>query len=155
MRIVRGAVESSGSRTGTSIRSRSIRSTAGALQTTLMTPSFERQRFGLTFLAAQIRLCAVGAVLRSTYLDRPVWDGVRLSADQLFTVAPVAGSVQFMTSHITQSDNRKLPDAVFGSAQLIGDRGQDGILRACVRAESPHDVDCHVLVYAQIQVRMV
>jgi hypothetical protein len=96
----------------------------------------------------------LGAILRSSYLDHPVWDGVRLSGPRPFTVIPIPGSVQYMSSSIAESDQKRLPDALFGTAQLIGDKGQDGILRACAKPGDPKSVDCHLLIYAQVQVHM-
>lgn len=97
----------------------------------------------------------LGAILRSASLDHPVWDGVRITGSRPFTVTPIPGSVQYMTSHITQSDEMRLPDAVFGTAQLIGDNGQDGILRACAKTGDPNSANCQVIVYAQVQVHML
>lgn len=97
----------------------------------------------------------IGSILRSTYLDHPVWDGVRLTGAKPFRVTPVPGSVQYMTAHIAESDGKHLPDSVFGTAQQIGDLGQDGVLRACAKADDIKSADCHVLVYAQVQVDMI
>lgn len=96
----------------------------------------------------------LGTILRSTYLDHPVWDGVQLIGPRPFTVKAIPGSVQYMSSQIVQSDERRLPDSVFETAQLIGDKGQDGILRACAKAGDPTSVKCHLLIYAQVQVSM-
>lgn len=96
----------------------------------------------------------VGAVLRSTHLDHPVWDGVLLRGVRPFTVTPIPGSVQYMSSFIGQSDGKRLPDAVFHIAQLIGDKGQDGVLRACFKPGDTEAPSCHILIYAQVQVQM-
>lgn len=58
-----------------------------------------------------------------------------------------------MSSQIVQSEER-LPDSVFETAQLIGDKGEDGILLAGAKACDSTSVDCHVLIYAQVQVSM-
>ena len=59
-----------------------------------------------------------------------------------------------MSSFIGQSDEKRLPDTVFTTAELIGDKGQDGILRACAKPGDTQAPSCHILIYAQVQVRM-
>jgi len=58
-----------------------------------------------------------------------------------------------MSSQIVQSEKR-LADSAFETAQLIGEKGQDGILLACAKAGDLTSVDCRVLINAQVQVSM-
>lgn len=42
----------------------------------------------------------VGMILRSSYLDHPIWDGVGPTETRSFKVTPVPGSVEYMSSGI-------------------------------------------------------
>lgn len=97
------------------------------------------------------RSLRIGAVLRSASTS-VVWDGVRFVANDSFTIRPVPGSVQYMSPTITQDENRRLGDEVFTTPQLIGDQDLDGLVRPCAKAHDLSSADCHILIYAQVQV---